>query len=52
MSSSAIPDGFTRHTRRSGLTDPWEPLYAMQRADGLYAPPRRMPTAVDLCTAA
>ena len=35
MASSAIPDGFTRHTRRSGLTDPWEPLYAMQRADGL-----------------
>lgn len=22
------PDGFTPHTRRSPLTDPWEPLYA------------------------
>ena len=24
----APPAGFFRHTRRSGLTDPWEPLYA------------------------
>lgn len=23
-----IPAGFTKHDRRSGLTDPWEPLYA------------------------
>lgn len=22
------PTGFARHTRRSGLTDPWEPIYA------------------------
>ena len=24
----APPEGFQRHTRRSGLTDPWEPIYA------------------------
>jgi uncharacterized protein (TIGR00369 family) len=24
----SIPDGFERHYRRSGLTDPWEPLYS------------------------
>tara|TARA_Y100000780_G_scaffold109527_1_gene98947 strand:- start:63 stop:482 length:420 start_codon:yes stop_codon:yes gene_type:complete len=35
MTSSEIPSGYARHTRRSGLTDPWEPLYAMERADGL-----------------
>ncbi len=23
-----VPDGFTRHFRRSPLTDPWEPLYS------------------------
>lgn len=23
-----VPEGFERHTRRSGLTDPWEPIYA------------------------
>src|SRR5437868_8362351 len=23
-----IPEGFERHTRRSPLTDPWEPLYS------------------------
>ncbi|MEL0167274.1 MAG: PaaI family thioesterase [Pseudomonadaceae bacterium] len=35
MSSPDIPDGFAPHTRRSGLTDPWEPLYAMDHPDGL-----------------
>lgn len=25
---STIPDGFERHFRHSGLTDPWEPLYS------------------------
>ena len=24
----AAPAGFQRHTRKSGLTDPWEPIYA------------------------
>ncbi|OYV00859.1 MAG: hypothetical protein CFE45_07355 [Burkholderiales bacterium PBB5] len=28
----AVPEGFSRHTRRSPLTEPWEPLYA--RRDG------------------
>lgn len=23
-----VPDGFERHFRRSGLTEPWEPLYS------------------------
>ncbi|WP_339843130.1 PaaI family thioesterase [uncultured Halopseudomonas sp.] len=26
--SKTIPTGFYKHDRRSGLTDPWEPLYA------------------------
>ena len=26
--SDSIPEGFERHTRRSPLTDPWEPLYS------------------------
>ena len=24
-----VPDGFERHFRRSGMTDPWEPLYSL-----------------------
>ncbi len=28
MTDSAVPDGFVPHFRRSGLTDPWEPLYS------------------------
>ena len=28
MTASEIPQGFERHTRRSPLTDPWEPLYS------------------------
>lgn len=35
------PDGFTPHFRRSGLTDPWEPIYSRIMPDrvviGLYA---------------
>lgn len=27
------PDGFTLHTRKSPLTDPWEPLYAQVLED-------------------
>ncbi len=30
-----VPEGFERHTRRSGLTDPWEPIYARQSAHGV-----------------
>lgn len=29
------PEGFQRHTRRSGLTDPWEPIYARETPDAL-----------------
>ena len=28
MTITDIPEGFERHTRRSPLTDPWEPLYS------------------------
>ncbi|CAN5489130.1 PaaI family thioesterase [soil metagenome] len=28
MTDPAIPDGFTRHTRSSPLTEPWEPIYS------------------------
>ncbi|MFC0241378.1 PaaI family thioesterase [Rhodopseudomonas telluris] len=30
-----IPPGFVRHTRRSPLTAPWEPLYAQTTADAV-----------------
>lgn len=33
MSDAKVPDGFERHFRRSGLTDPWEPLYSRQLDD-------------------
>ena len=33
MSDAQVPDGFERHFRRSGLTDPWEPLYSRQLDD-------------------
>lgn len=35
MSDTCIPDGYKPHTRRSGLTDPWEPLYAKPHDQGL-----------------
>ena len=28
-----IPDGFTRHTRTSPVTEPWEPIYAKTTSD-------------------
>ena len=28
MNQDNVPEGFERHTRRSGLTEPWEPIYA------------------------
>lgn len=28
MSELQVPSGFERHFRKSGLTDPWEPLYS------------------------
>jgi acyl-coenzyme A thioesterase PaaI-like protein len=30
-----VPDGFERHTRHSGLTDPWEPIYARRSTHGV-----------------
>ncbi len=35
MSDDGVPEGFERHTRRSGLTDPWEPIYARLSANEL-----------------
>ncbi|MBI3701055.1 MAG: PaaI family thioesterase [Afipia sp.] len=31
--SADIPDGFTRHTRTSPVTEPWEPIYAKVTSD-------------------
>ncbi|MGH1421455.1 MAG: PaaI family thioesterase [Hyphomonas sp.] len=30
-----IPDGFVPHFRKSGLTDPWEPLYSRNTGDAI-----------------
>ena len=30
-----MPAGYQRHTRRSPLTDPWEPLFARETADAV-----------------
>ena len=35
MNASDIPEGFERQTRRSPLTDPWEPIYSKQTPDAL-----------------
>jgi uncharacterized protein (TIGR00369 family) len=35
MSAELVPDGFERHTRRSGLTDPWQPIYARRSSQGV-----------------
>lgn len=35
MSDEKVPEGFERHFRRSGLTDPWEPLYSRKLEDRL-----------------
>lgn len=41
MTEQELPEGFTRHSRRSGLTDPWEPIYSSADDDtfslGLFA---------------
>jgi acyl-coenzyme A thioesterase PaaI-like protein/quinol monooxygenase YgiN len=34
-SEDLIPEGFQRHTRHSGLTDPWEPIYARRSSGGV-----------------
>ena len=35
MTSTAIPEGFEPQSRRSPLTDPWEPIYAKQTPDAI-----------------
>ncbi len=34
--ASAIPPGFTPHWRKSGLTDPWEPIYSRRTGEAVY----------------
>lgn len=31
-----IPEGFTPHFRKSGLTDPWEPLYSRNTGEAVF----------------
>ena len=33
MTQPKIPDGFAPHFKRSGLTDPWEPLFSRKMKD-------------------
>ncbi|HEY4944351.1 MAG TPA: PaaI family thioesterase [Rhizomicrobium sp.] len=33
MTAASVPEGFAPHFRKSGLTDPWEPIYS-RRAEG------------------
>lgn len=33
--NTSIPDGFVPHYRKSGLTDPWEPLYSRNIGDAI-----------------
>src|SRR2546423_14953905 len=35
MNATAIPAGFERQSRRSPLTDPWEPIYSKQTPDAI-----------------
>jgi acyl-coenzyme A thioesterase PaaI-like protein len=42
-SEDLVPEGFERHTRRSGLTDPWEPIYARRSAHGVSLAIRTSP---------
>lgn len=35
MTTPDIPDGFSRHTRTSPLTEPWEPIYAKRTASAV-----------------
>jgi len=36
MTSTTIPEGFEHQSRRSPLTDPWEPIYSKQTPDALF----------------
>jgi uncharacterized protein (TIGR00369 family) len=31
-----VPEGFAPHWRKSGLTDPWEPLYSRRTGEAVY----------------
>jgi uncharacterized protein (TIGR00369 family) len=33
--SQIVPEGFSRHFRRSPFTDPWEPLYSRRIGEGV-----------------
>ncbi len=33
--TAEIPEGFARHLRKSGLTEPWEPLYSRTQDDAV-----------------
>ncbi len=35
MTAADIPEGFERQSRRSPLTDPWEPIYSKQTPDAI-----------------
>jgi uncharacterized protein (TIGR00369 family) len=35
MTATDIPEGFERQSRRSPLTDPWEPIYTKQTPDAI-----------------
>ena len=35
MTSIAVPEGFEHRSRRSPLTDPWEPIYIKQTPDAI-----------------
>ena len=35
MTPADIPEGFERQSRRSPLTDPWEPIYSRQTPDAI-----------------
>jgi len=32
---NTVPEGFQRHTRKSGFTDPWEPIYHRSHDNGI-----------------
>ncbi len=35
--TTTVPEGFAPHFRKSGLTDPWEPLYSRRDAGVIIA---------------
>ena len=43
----AVPDGFLKHDRKSGLTDPWEPIYSLKTAEGVVLAVRAGPAHVN-----